>query len=111
MNALRTASWLGVAAALALGTLVLPAHADDLGKLLGDGQSVQPNVLAAQRGGTSASIDASAVANVSNNWSYGNTGTNSFGSFGNGQGVLTAVQNTGNGVAIQTQVIVNVSLQ
>jgi hypothetical protein len=107
MNALRAIPGSLLVAVLVFG--VLPAHAQDLGKLLSGGQSVQPNVLANQRGGTEQSIVASQSADV-NGVSFGNTGTNTFGSFGNAQGMITAVQNTGNNVAIQTEVVLNVNM-
>lgn len=107
MSALKPIPGFLLVAVLVFG--VLPAHAQDLGKLLGDGQSVGTSVLAGERGGTSQSIVASQSADV-NGISIGNTGTNSFGSFGNAQGMITAVQNTGNNVAIQTEVVLNVNM-
>ncbi|MGH7015300.1 MAG: hypothetical protein ACREEL_14320 [Stellaceae bacterium] len=112
MNALRTVSSLVLTTTLAVASLTLPVRAEELSKLLADGQSVQTNVLADQRGGTNQPLDANAIANVngnSANWTV--TGNNSFGSFGSAQGMINVLQNTGNNVAMQSQLVVNVNLQ
>ncbi len=111
MNSFQAASSFVLAAFLVVASYAVPVHAEELGAIFANGQSVDAGVLAAQRGGTSQSIDATAIANVHDNVAIGVTGGNSFGTFGSGQGLLTAVQNTGNNVAIQTQVIVNLNLQ
>lgn len=111
MRGVRQVSGLVLAATVAIGSWMLPARADDqLSKLLADGQGLQANVLAAQRGGSGETINMNAVANVNDNINIGDTGTNTFGSFGSAQGVISVLQNTGNNVAMQNQIVVNVNL-
>lgn len=115
MNALRALSSFTLVLTLVLGASMFPAHAgDDLATIFSGGHNVAPDVLAHQRGGTSPSIDANAIANVSNNLIIGesNTGDNKvLGSFNNSSGLFTVFQNSGNNVAMQSQTILNVNLQ
>jgi hypothetical protein len=91
-----------------------PAYAgDDIAKLLDNGQSLPLSTLAEQRGGSSQPVETSEIANVTGNTigSHTITGSNSFGSFGNAQGLMTVFQNTGNNVSMQSQTVLNVNLQ
>jgi hypothetical protein len=94
---------------IVLGASVAPVLAEDLGKLLSDKQSVSDDVLAGQRGGTAP--DQLAVVKDNNAFSI-NNGTNSVASSMNGaQGLFNVIQNSGNNVAIQSQITVNANLQ
>lgn len=113
MNAVQVAFSLVLATIVTSTSLAGPARADELGKLFGDGQGVSANVLADQRGGTNQEINVSTLANVTGNTVGDNTmtGNVSFGSFGSAQGMFNVLQNTGNNVAMQSQLVVNVNLQ
>jgi hypothetical protein len=98
---------LGMIAALS-GGMVSPARADDnnLAQLLSNQPTVSDDLLAQQRGGT-----AQQIGNVEDNLVLGGkTGDNHFGSFGSSQGMISAFQNTGNNVVMQSQMTVNVEL-
>lgn len=112
MNSVQTVSSFVLAAVLLVASFAAPVRAEELGTILANGQGVDTSVLAAQRGGTAAdqAIDASQVATVNGINIGANLSSNSFGGFGNATGIATAVQNTGNNVAIQTEVVVNISL-
>lgn len=115
MRVTRSLSFLVIATALLFGGSALPARADSgLATLLGGDHNVTSDMLASQRGGSSPSTDANAVANVSNNSVNGITTTGSNGvlnSFNNASGMFTVFQNSGNNVAMQSQTILNVNLQ
>ncbi|HKR19261.1 MAG TPA: hypothetical protein VJS41_03880 [Stellaceae bacterium] len=112
MNSIQAVASFVLAAVLVAASVTVPVRAEELGSILGNGQSVGASDLAAQRGGTAAdqTIDASQVATVNGVNIGANLSSNSFGGFGNATGIATAVQNTGNNVAIQTEVVVNISL-
>ncbi|MGH6976420.1 MAG: hypothetical protein ACREED_05270 [Stellaceae bacterium] len=101
-----------LAAVLVFASFVVPVRAEELGTILANGQGVDTSVLAAQRGGTATDpvIDANQIATVNGVNIGANLSSNSFGGFGNATGIATAVQNTGNNVAVQTEVVVNISL-
>lgn len=116
MNAVQVTFSLVLAAIVTSTSLAGPVRAEELGKLFGDGQDGQgvgTSVLAGQRGGTSQEINAVTVATVAGNTVGDNsiTGNVSFGSFGSAQGMFNVLQNTGNNVAMQSQLVINVNLQ
>jgi hypothetical protein len=104
---------LGMITALSAG-MAAPARAgDDIAKLLDDGQTLSDDILAQQRGGTAQPNTAEQSANVSGNvvGSHTVTGDNNFGGFGASQGMITVFQNTGNNVSMQSQTVLNVTIQ
>lgn len=113
MKTVQAVSSFVLAAVLVVASFTTaPVRAEELGSILGNGQSVGANDLAAQRGGTAGdqAIDASQLATVNGVNIGANMSSNSFGGFGNATGIATAVQNTGNNVAVQTEIVVNISL-
>jgi hypothetical protein len=110
MSALKSASAFVLATVLVFAGSLLPARAgEDVAGVLADNQNLSAGVLAEQRGGSAL---ATATATVSNNFSaFDVTGSNSnIGSFTGASGMFTVLQNTGNNVVIQTQTVLNVTL-
>jgi len=112
MKTVQAVSSFVLAAVLVAASYTVPVRAEELGSILGNGQSVGVNELAAQRGGTATdqTIDASQVASVNGVNIGANLSSNNFGGFGSATGIATAVQNTGNNNVIQTEVVVNIGL-
>lgn len=113
MNSFRMIFSLTLAATLTCASLGTSVRAEELGTIFGNDQSVGTSVLAAQRGGTEQSIIATQIANVTGNTvgDFSITGNVSLGSISNAQGMFSVLQNTGNNVAMQSQLVINVNLQ
>jgi hypothetical protein len=114
MNTVQWGSSFVLAAVLVSAGLAVPVRAQELGTIFADGQSVGTNVLAEQRGGTEQTIIANQISNVANNsvGDYTTTGNAIISnSFGGSQGMFSTLVNTGNNVAMQSQLIINVNLQ
>jgi hypothetical protein len=113
MNTVQTVASFVLAAVVVFAGLAVPVRAEELGTIFAEGQSVGTNVLAEQRGGTEQTINVNTLANVTGNsvGDYSTTGNATFGSFGNAQGMFSVLQNTGNNVVMQSQLVVNVNLQ
>jgi hypothetical protein len=110
---MRVLSAFSVVRSIAAATAVFiasagPVLADDLGALLSDNnQSLSKDVLAGQRGGTEGSPSAVVTHNLAITGDNNSVNTSSV---SGATGLFNVLQNSGNNVAMQSQITINADI-